>query len=49
MSKRWGHVISNEGEEAYHSITLDFKTTNNKAEYEALLAGLAIMRALNMT
>lgn len=48
MSKRVrAYVVSGEGEETYHSIRLKFKTTINEAEYETLLVGLTIARAMN--
>jgi ribonuclease HI len=47
-----GVTITNpEGERLQYAIKLDFVTTNNEAEYEAILAGLSIawqMGALNV-
>ncbi|XP_040998189.1 uncharacterized protein LOC121244235 [Juglans microcarpa x Juglans regia] len=43
------HMIPDEGCETYYLIMLEFKTTNNEAEYEALLVGLAILRTLGVT
>lgn len=42
------YIVSDEGKETYHSILIKFKTMNNEAEYEALLARLAIVRALDV-
>ena len=33
-------LITPEGEELSSSLRLEFKTTNNKVEYEAVIAGL---------
>jgi ribonuclease HI len=35
-----------EGQEIKHAIRMDFKTTNNEAEYEAVIAGLTIAHEL---
>lgn len=40
------YLISSSGDESYYLIRLEFKTTNNEAEYETLLVGLAIVKAL---
>ncbi|XP_059441893.1 uncharacterized protein LOC132174218 [Corylus avellana] len=39
-------LITPDGEELYSSLKLAFKTTNNEAEYEAVLAGLGLAREL---
>lgn len=36
------NIITEDGEEHNYTIKLAFKTTNNEAEYEALLAGLEV-------
>ncbi|XP_041027059.1 uncharacterized protein LOC121267276 [Juglans microcarpa x Juglans regia] len=43
------HIVTSEGEEYNYAIKLAFKTTNNEAEYEALLSGLAVARSLGAT
>lgn len=43
------YVVFDKGEETYHSIRLEFKTTNYEAEYGALLVGLTIKRTLDST
>jgi ribonuclease HI len=35
-------LVTPEGEELNGSIRLEFKTTNNEAEYEAVIAGLGL-------
>ena len=35
-------LITLEGEELSSSLRLEFKTTNNEAEYEAVIAGLGM-------
>ena len=35
-------LITPEGEELSSSLTLKFRTTNNEAEYEAVIAGLGM-------
>ncbi|XP_035544671.1 uncharacterized protein LOC108998997 [Juglans regia] len=40
------HVVTSEGEELYHAVRLEFKVTNNEAEYETILASVAITRVL---
>ena len=35
-------LVSPDGQELTYAIRLDFKSTNNEAEYEALLAGLRL-------
>ncbi|XP_059441915.1 uncharacterized protein LOC132174241 [Corylus avellana] len=39
-------LITPEGEELHCSIRLKFKTTNNEAEYEAVIAGLGLAREM---
>jgi ribonuclease HI len=39
-------LTSPEGEKFQYAIKLDFVTTNNEAEYEAVLAGLSIARQM---
>lgn len=39
-------LASPDGEKLQYAIKLDFVTTNNEAEYEALLAGLSIAREM---
>jgi ribonuclease HI len=39
-------LSSPEGKKIQYAIKLDFVTTNNKAEYEAVHAGLAIAREM---
>ena len=39
-------VITPEGIKLEHSFRLDFKASNNEAEYEALLAGLRVVSDL---
>jgi ribonuclease HI len=45
-TKKYGRagmvLITPKGEEFCSSLKLEFKTTNNKAEYEAVLAGLGL-------
>ncbi|XP_042980030.1 uncharacterized protein LOC122310215 [Carya illinoinensis] len=36
------HLLSPDGQEWYYMVTLAFKVTNNKAEYEAWIAGLYV-------
>lgn len=44
--RRCWHVHSvNDREESYHAVRLNFKVTNNKAEYKAMLTRLAIVKA----
>ncbi|XP_041022883.1 uncharacterized protein LOC121263835 [Juglans microcarpa x Juglans regia] len=40
------YMIAKGSTEAYYTIRLEFKVLNNEVEYEAVLAGLAIARAL---
>ncbi|XP_040994290.1 uncharacterized protein LOC121240831 [Juglans microcarpa x Juglans regia] len=40
------YIVASEGKESYHVVRLEFKVTNNEAEYEAVLASLAIMKGL---
>lgn len=40
------HMVASDGVESYHAIQLNFKVTNNEAEYKAVLAGLAIVTTL---
>ena len=42
-------LLSPEGDVVECMIRLDFPTTNNKAEYEALVAGLDLARAARAT
>ncbi|KAL9436834.1 hypothetical protein AB3S75_022808 [Citrus x aurantiifolia] len=37
---------SSDGEEISYAVRLEFKTTNNQAEYEALIAGLKLAQAV---
>jgi ribonuclease HI len=37
-------LLNPEGQEFRFAVKLDFVTTNNKAEYEVVIAGLAIYR-----
>jgi ribonuclease HI len=39
-------LITPEGQEMKHAVRMDFKTTNNEAEYEAVVAGLTIAHEL---
>ena len=39
-------LISPEGEILKYAVRLEFPSTNNEAEYEALLTGLSLARAL---
>lgn len=39
-------LASPDGEKFQYAIKLDFITTNNEAEYEAVLAGLSIAREM---
>ncbi|XP_076925783.1 uncharacterized protein LOC143588740 [Bidens hawaiensis] len=41
-------LINSEGHEFMYAIRLNFKSTNNEAEYEALLAGLRITKKLGV-
>ncbi|XP_076906127.1 uncharacterized protein LOC143562104 [Bidens hawaiensis] len=41
-------LVNPEGHEFTYAIKLDFKSTNNEAEYEAFLAGLRIARKLGV-
>ena len=41
-------LISPEGEILKYAIRLQFPTTNNEAEYEALLTGLSLARVLEV-
>ncbi|XP_076928754.1 uncharacterized protein LOC143592820 [Bidens hawaiensis] len=41
-------LVNPEGHELTYAIKLDFKSTNNKAEYEAFLAGLRIAKKLGV-
>ncbi|XP_041011393.1 uncharacterized protein LOC121255183 [Juglans microcarpa x Juglans regia] len=45
----WIYIISEEGQEDYYIATLTFKTTNNEAKYEALIASHSVVRALGDT
>lgn len=40
------YITTDSGEEYHYTVKLAFKTTNNKAEYEALLARLPTAKAL---
>lgn len=40
------YIVTSEGKELYHAVRLEFNVTNNKAEYEVVLAGLAITKVL---
>ncbi|XP_071736366.1 uncharacterized protein [Rutidosis leptorrhynchoides] len=40
-------LVSPEGKEFTYALRFEFSTTNNEAEYEALLAGLRLSRDLN--
>ena len=42
-------LITPEGQEMKHAVRMDFKTTNNEAEYEAVVAGLTIAHELGAT
>ncbi|GKA11019.1 reverse transcriptase domain-containing protein [Tanacetum coccineum] len=42
-------LIDPEGKEYTYTLRFEFKTTNNKAEYEALLAGLRIAQEMEIT
>lgn len=37
---------SPDGEEISYAVRLEFKATNNQAEYEALIAGLELAKAV---
>ncbi|XP_059461845.1 uncharacterized protein LOC132190823 [Corylus avellana] len=39
-------LITPEGEELHNSIRLEFRTTNNEVEYEAVIAGLSLAQEL---
>ena len=39
-------LISPEGEILKYAVRLQFSTTNNEAEYKALLTGLSLVKAL---
>lgn len=39
-------MVTGNGVETHHAIRLNFKVTNNEAEYNAMLAWLAIAEAL---
>ena len=39
-------LTSLEGEEVTYALRFDFHTSNNKAEYEALLAGLRLAKQM---
>ncbi|XP_071712655.1 uncharacterized protein [Rutidosis leptorrhynchoides] len=41
-------LVSPEGKEFTYALRFEFSTTNNEAEYEALLAGLRLARDLNI-
>ncbi|GKE53296.1 reverse transcriptase domain-containing protein, partial [Tanacetum coccineum] len=41
-------VVSPEGKEYTYALSFEFETTNNKAEYEALLAGLRISKEMEI-
>ncbi|GJT82744.1 reverse transcriptase domain-containing protein [Tanacetum coccineum] len=41
-------VVSPEGKEYTYALRFEFKTTNNEAEYEALLAGLRIAKEMEI-
>ncbi|XP_076931268.1 uncharacterized protein LOC143596356 [Bidens hawaiensis] len=41
-------LVNHDGHEFTYSIKLDFKSTNNEAEYEAFLAGLRIAKKLGV-
>lgn len=43
-----GKHIANVGEEVTYKLRFDFHTSNNKAKYEALLAGLRIIRKMGV-
>lgn len=43
------HIVLESGEELNYALKLGFKTTDNEAEYEALLAGLTIAKSLGAT
>ncbi len=40
------HELAHTGEKIEYSIHFEFQTTNNVAEYEALLSGIRLTRAL---
>lgn len=40
------HIITGDGREIHYSIRLLFMTNNNEAEYEVLLAGLAMVEPI---
>ncbi|XP_041020616.1 uncharacterized protein LOC121262251 [Juglans microcarpa x Juglans regia] len=40
------YIVTSKGKESYHIVQLEFKVTNNEAEYQAVLARLAITRVL---
>ncbi|XP_040990483.1 uncharacterized protein LOC121237698 [Juglans microcarpa x Juglans regia] len=40
------HIVTKQGEEHDYVVKLAFKTTNNEAEYEVLLAGMTVARLL---
>ena len=42
-------LLSPEGDVVEYMVRLDFPTTNNEAEYEALVAGLNLARAAGAT
>ena len=42
-------MLSPEGDVVEYMVRLDFPTTNNEAEYEALVAGLDLARVTGAT
>jgi ribonuclease HI len=42
-------LVSPEGHKFHFAIKLDFLTTNNEAEYEAVFAGLTIAHEMGVT
>ncbi|GKC14748.1 reverse transcriptase domain-containing protein [Tanacetum coccineum] len=47
-SRAWLILINPEGKEYTYALSFKFKTTNNEAEYEALLAGLQIVQEMEI-
>lgn len=42
-------LVGPNGEKFDYAVKLDFRTTNNEVEYEAVLAGLSIARAMGVS
>lgn len=45
-SGAWGVLVTLRGEELGYVVRMDFKTTNNEAEYEAVIVGLDLAKKL---